>query len=648
MGQKVNPISLRLEQTNRHFDSCWFNDYNYTHLLNRDINIQSYINLVLKQIKYSSARFFIQNLPNKIKINVFFLNPKGFRKSAAGAFQLKDSFKVHNLAATKRKSKKIKRITRIAQLVKKNTFLKHYKMDKNSKTKALSYLLLKAYNTNKKNCTENEIKFFLRYLLLKNFSLKFKEKPLCPLLSPPSLMGGNDPLLFRKVKKNANNQPASPRSRATIQCFLFSNLRNLRLLNNKNKLILTTNFLKTKIHDYKHHLQENIIQNKIKFSSLIPAATSGTMAAKKSHYLAVSPANVLTLKQQDYTTLTNPNLTSHSRGALNKGGDCKSRWPIQNDNADGSFLALSSTPSMEYFNSPTKKQQNHSTPLVAVKHFNKTKCNVLSSLLNSTAKQQNINSNYLFLSLINNESLKKTHKHYNKVFKDFSHFSSSHLALPCPVGQRPVFTKEQILDFSETNEVYTALEGKGFTESKKLPCFAATQGAKGKVDHFQYRNMEISRSEIIKNGTLEKSYKTSKKKVLLLRNSSYKTHLESQLSNVFSSDVVLSFFRLFNEKQSAVFLAEEIVYYLEKRVPFFKIKNQILREIHKSSFLKGLRITCSGRVGGRSKKAQRAKIQIIKYGQTSLHVFSSKIDFASKHAHTTFGLLGIKVWICYN
>ena len=147
---------------------------------------------------------------------------------------------------------------------------------------------------------------------------------------------------------------------------------------------------------------------------------------------------------------------------------------------------------------------------------------------------------------------------------------------------------------------------------------------------------------------LENSYKTNKKKVLLLHNSSYKNHLEAQLSNVFSSNVVVSFSKLSNEKQSAIFLAEEIIFYLEKRVPFFKIKNQILREITKNSFLKGLRITCSGRVGGRSKKAQRSKIQIIKYGQTSLHVFSSKIDFASKHANTAFGLLGIKVWICYN
>ena len=55
MGQKVNPISLRLEQTNRHFDSCWFNDYNYTNLLNRDINIQSSQKCIRR---FSIERFF--------------------------------------------------------------------------------------------------------------------------------------------------------------------------------------------------------------------------------------------------------------------------------------------------------------------------------------------------------------------------------------------------------------------------------------------------------------------------------------------------------------------------------------------------------------------------------------------------------------
>ena len=46
-------------------------------------------------------------------------------------------------------------------------------------------------------------------------------------------------------------------------------------------------------------------------------------------------------------------------------------------------------------------------------------------------------------------------------------------------------------------------------------------------------------------------------------------------------------------------------------------------------------------------KAQRAKIESLKYGQTSLHVFSAPIDFSCKTARTSFGSVGVKVWICY-
>ena len=93
MGQKINPISLRLEQTNKQFDSCWFNEYNYTNLINKDIKIKSYINFVLNQIKYSSARFFIQNLPNKIKVHVFFLIQKHFVKAFQEFLNLKTLLK---------------------------------------------------------------------------------------------------------------------------------------------------------------------------------------------------------------------------------------------------------------------------------------------------------------------------------------------------------------------------------------------------------------------------------------------------------------------------------------------------------------------------------------------------------------------------
>ena len=101
------------------------------------------------------------------------------------------------------------------------------------------------------------------------------------------------------------------------------------------------------------------------------------------------------------------------------------------------------------------------------------------------------------------------------------------------------------------------------------------------------------------------------------------------------------------EWQDAGYFADEIIYLLERRVSFRQLKNKILKQLMYNPNIQGVRITCSGRVGGKSKKAQRAKVDSLKYGETSLHVFSSKIDFAHRTAHTPLGSTGVKIWICY-
>ena len=143
------------------------------------------------------------------------------------------------------------------------------------------------------------------------------------------------------------------------------------------------------------------------------------------------------------------------------------------------------------------------------------------------------------------------------------------------------------------------------------------------------------------NPTLSKSYFGGLKY-------KYKNYLEYSLSSLYKTPINLLNFKVKNDWQNASYLADEIVYFLEKRVSFRVIKSKILRQLLKNPQIRGIRITCSGRVGGKSKKAQRAKTECIKYGQTSLQVFSSKLDFAVKTAFTSFGSVGVKVWICYN
>ena len=123
--------------------------------------------------------------------------------------------------------------------------------------------------------------------------------------------------------------------------------------------------------------------------------------------------------------------------------------------------------------------------------------------------------------------------------------------------------------------------------------------------------------------------------------------IEMMLSIQSSLLATLHPIRIVQHTQNGQFLIGEIVYLLQKRVSFRQIKDQIVREAAESDIIKGIRLSCSGRLAGRSKKAQKSKTQSTQWGETSLHVLSSKLSFTSKGAITPFGKVGIKLWICY-
>lgn len=95
--------------------------------------------------------------------------------------------------------------------------------------------------------------------------------------------------------------------------------------------------------------------------------------------------------------------------------------------------------------------------------------------------------------------------------------------------------------------------------------------------------------------------------------------------------------------QSASLVAQEISCKLEQTKSFRQICRTIFKQIEMCSYIKGIRIACSGRLNG----AEIAKTECKQYGETSLHVFSDQIDYAYTKASTPYGILGVKVWICY-
>ena len=91
----------------------------------------------------------------------------------------------------------------------------------------------------------------------------------------------------------------------------------------------------------------------------------------------------------------------------------------------------------------------------------------------------------------------------------------------------------------------------------------------------------------------------------------------------------------------AVIVAKSIAEQLEKRASFKKVMKKAAMATMKGGAL-GIKIRCSGRLGG----VEIARDEWLRVGSSPLHKIRSDIDYALKEAHTTYGVIGVKVWIC--
>jgi small subunit ribosomal protein S3 len=84
----------------------------------------------------------------------------------------------------------------------------------------------------------------------------------------------------------------------------------------------------------------------------------------------------------------------------------------------------------------------------------------------------------------------------------------------------------------------------------------------------------------------------------------------------------------------------EIARQLEERVSFRRAMKMAMRNVRREG-AEGVKVQVSGRLGG----AEIARTERYKQGRTPLHTLRANIDYALVEAHTTYGVIGIKVWI---
>jgi len=95
-----------------------------------------------------------------------------------------------------------------------------------------------------------------------------------------------------------------------------------------------------------------------------------------------------------------------------------------------------------------------------------------------------------------------------------------------------------------------------------------------------------------------------------------------------------------NPDISAAVIANNIVEQIEKRIPFRRAIKQAI-ESAKQSRAQGVRIVIAGRLNG----AEIARREVFSFGKVPLHTIKYFIDYSFKTAFTTYGTIGVKVWV---
>jgi small subunit ribosomal protein S3 len=117
--------------------------------------------------------------------------------------------------------------------------------------------------------------------------------------------------------------------------------------------------------------------------------------------------------------------------------------------------------------------------------------------------------------------------------------------------------------------------------------------------------------------------------------------LKEELKKVTSKEVQINITEIKRPEVDAVIVASTVAKQIEGRISFRRaIKTAIASTMRMGA--EGIKIGISGRLAG----AEMARSEMYKEGRIPLHTLRADIDYATAEAHTTFGRIGIKVWIC--
>ena len=133
---------------------------------------------------------------------------------------------------------------------------------------------------------------------------------------------------------------------------------------------------------------------------------------------------------------------------------------------------------------------------------------------------------------------------------------------------------------------------------------------------------------------------TAKPGVIIGRGGEDIEKLRKDIKKVVGEDVFVNIVEVKNPDLNAQLVAENIAQQIENRAPFRSTQKRAIRNTMKAG-AKGIKTAVSGRLGG----AEMARTEGYTEGTVPLHTIRADIDYATAEADTTYGKIGVKVWI---
>lgn len=116
--------------------------------------------------------------------------------------------------------------------------------------------------------------------------------------------------------------------------------------------------------------------------------------------------------------------------------------------------------------------------------------------------------------------------------------------------------------------------------------------------------------------------------------------LKQEIQKIVGCELFINIHEVKKPFLDAIITAQTIAQQLESRVSFRKAMKTAIQNCFKQSG-QGIKVACSGRLGG----AEIARTEWYREGRVPLHTLRADIDYGTAEANTTYGVIGIKVWI---